>query len=178
MSGEIWTMTTKKVLPQRNLYFSEKASRASNSWKVFRRKLFTKEERQTEKRVIVLWDNDDKKRFCLDDGILCASSILEHHGCYRGFSLLETSQSASAIVRQRLLRRTPSAFFIPCLGIKITPPFWVVLFLWRRERDSNPWDAINAYTISNRAPSTSSAISPFSRLKYYTTTFLKLQAFF
>ena len=32
--------------------------------------------------------------------------------------------------------------------------------IWRRERDSNPRDAINAYTISNRAPSTSSAISP------------------
>ena len=32
---------------------------------------------------------------------------------------------------------------------------------WRRERDSNPRDAINAYTISNRAPSTSSAISPW-----------------
>lgn len=33
--------------------------------------------------------------------------------------------------------------------------------LWRRERDSNPRDAINAYTISNRAPSTNSAISPW-----------------
>ena len=32
--------------------------------------------------------------------------------------------------------------------------------MWRRERDSNPRTGINRYTISNRAPSTSSAISP------------------
>ena len=31
---------------------------------------------------------------------------------------------------------------------------------WRRERDSNPRTGISRYTISNRAPSTSSAISP------------------
>ena len=30
---------------------------------------------------------------------------------------------------------------------------------WRRERDSNPRTGINRYTISNRAPSTNSAIS-------------------
>ena len=34
-------------------------------------------------------------------------------------------------------------------------------FLWRRERDSNPRTGISRYTISNRAPSTSSAISPW-----------------
>ena len=35
-----------------------------------------------------------------------------------------------------------------------------VLLFWRRERDSNPRTGISRYTISNRAPSTSSAISP------------------
>ena len=34
-------------------------------------------------------------------------------------------------------------------------------FLWRRERDSNPRTGLSRYTISNRAPSTSSAISPY-----------------
>ncbi len=36
------------------------------------------------------------------------------------------------------------------------PPFTVYLIsaLWRRRRDSNPRDACDAYTISNRAPST------------------------
>ena len=34
------------------------------------------------------------------------------------------------------------------------------LFSWRRERDSNPRTGISRYTISNRAPSTNSAISP------------------
>ena len=33
-------------------------------------------------------------------------------------------------------------------------------FSWRRGRDSNPRDAFNAYTISSRAPSASSATSP------------------
>ena len=37
-----------------------------------------------------------------------------------------------------------------------------VLLFWRRERDSNPRTGISRYTISNRAPSTSSAISPDS----------------
>ena len=32
---------------------------------------------------------------------------------------------------------------------------------WRRERDSNPRTGISRYTISNRAPSTNSAISPY-----------------
>ena len=31
--------------------------------------------------------------------------------------------------------------------------------IWRRERDSNPWTLLTRYTISNRAPSTNSAIS-------------------
>ena len=50
------------------------------------------------------------------------------------------------------------------------------LFLfWRRGRDSNPRDAFNAYTISSRAPSASSATSPIqpillsqNQLEYHT----------
>ena len=42
-------------------------------------------------------------------------------------------------------------------------PDWVSLF-WRRERDSNPRNLYRVYTISNRAPSTSSAISPWTGL--------------
>ena len=43
---------------------------------------------------------------------------------------------------------------------------------WRRERDSNPRTGINRYTISNRAPSTNSAISAnlfccISNIGYY-----------
>ena len=38
-------------------------------------------------------------------------------------------------------------------------------FCWRRGRDSNPRDAFNAYTISSRAPSASSATSPIALLK-------------
>ena len=34
------------------------------------------------------------------------------------------------------------------------------LFFWRRRRDSNPRTAVNGYTISNRARSTSYATSP------------------
>ncbi len=37
------------------------------------------------------------------------------------------------------------------------------MFIWRRDRDSNPRYAFGAHTISNRAPSASSVISPFSR---------------
>lgn len=33
--------------------------------------------------------------------------------------------------------------------------------LWRRARDSNPRNAFDVYTISNRAPSTSSDNSPY-----------------
>ncbi len=47
---------------------------------------------------------------------------------------------------------------------------------WRRERDSNPRDAINAYTISNRAPSTSSAISPTEQQCLLYQLFLLRQA--
>ena len=36
----------------------------------------------------------------------------------------------------------------------------LVVFCWRRKRDSNPRTACNGYTISNRARSTSYAISP------------------
>ena len=59
-------------------------------------------------------------------------------------------------------------------------------FLWRREWDSNPRYACDVHTISNRAPSASSDISPrvlfgclvrFPRtLVYYTTLSLSLQA--
>ena len=34
------------------------------------------------------------------------------------------------------------------------------IFWWRREWDSNPWTAFGDYTLSRRAPSTNSAISP------------------
>ena len=47
--------------------------------------------------------------------------------------------------------------------------------VWRRGRDSNPRDAFNAYTISSRAPSASSATSPIqpilllqNQLEYHT----------
>ena len=39
------------------------------------------------------------------------------------------------------------------------PTLRSALCFWRRERDSNPRTGINRYTISNRAPSTNSAIS-------------------
>ena len=39
----------------------------------------------------------------------------------------------------------------------------ITVDLWRRGRDSNPRDAFNAYTISSRAPSASSATSPLLR---------------
>ena len=38
--------------------------------------------------------------------------------------------------------------------------FCYALFLWRRARDSNPRTVLGGYTISNRAPSTSSDNSP------------------
>ena len=49
--------------------------------------------------------------------------------------------------------------------------------IWRRERDSNPRDAINVYTISNRAPSTNSAISPTDNDNYNKKS-LQRQVFF
>ena len=46
---------------------------------------------------------------------------------------------------------------------------WLFIFfivtIWRKERDSNPRYAINVYTSSSRAPSTSSAIFPHIKLK-------------
>ena len=46
------------------------------------------------------------------------------------------------------------------------------LRLWRRARDSNPRNAFDVYTISNRAPSTSSDNSPYlqsnARILYMT----------
>ena len=47
---------------------------------------------------------------------------------------------------------------IPISKIKRRPCGQRFVF-WRRERDSNPRTGINRYTISNRAPSTNSAIS-------------------
>lgn len=47
---------------------------------------------------------------------------------------------------------------------KVTKPQQFRDFSQRKERDSNPRDAINAYTISSRAPSTSSAIFPYGKL--------------
>ena len=43
---------------------------------------------------------------------------------------------------------------------KRQPLLWISFSFWRRERDSNPRTGISRYTISNRAPSTNSAISP------------------
>ena len=60
----------------------------------------------------------------------------------------------------------------------------VCLFLWRRERDSNPRTGISRYTISNRAPSTNSAISPGCcashrhSIMYYTSFFWIVKPFF
>ena len=63
--------------------------------------------------------------------------------------------------------------YFDTLCIKIT------VFIWRRERDLNPRDAINAYTISNRALS---ATQPslqlcFKQLGYNTTLPHFCQAF-
>ena len=53
------------------------------------------------------------------------------------------------------------ATFIDEQRVKKKRHTYVYLFFWRRERDSNPRTGISRYTISNRAPSTSSAISPY-----------------
>ena len=48
----------------------------------------------------------------------------------------------------------------------------ITVDLWRRARDSNPRNAFDVYTISNRAPSTSSDNSPYlqsnARILYMT----------
>ena len=49
-------------------------------------------------------------------------------------------------------------FPLPCQNKKALTFVSAFLF-WRRERDSNPRTGFNRYTISNRAPSTNSAIS-------------------
>ena len=57
---------------------------------------------------------------------------------------------------------------------------------WRRERDSNPRTGISRYTISNRAPSTNSAISPSilffavcpDDMGYYNRYFERVKHFF
>lgn len=46
-------------------------------------------------------------------------------------------------------------------------------YRWRREWDSNPRQGISLNTISSRAPSTSSTISPYKG--YYTLFFLQFQ---
>ena len=52
-------------------------------------------------------------------------------------------------------RRTPA--------VRSRPGIRSLEFQWRRDRDSNPRYAFGAHTISNRAPSASSVISPLLR---------------
>ena len=71
--------------------------------------------------------------------------------------------SLKTIINRFINACSPSGFESLC--IKKEAPNYGYLFFWRRERDSNPRNAINVYTSSSRAPSTSSAISP--RLLHY-----------
>ena len=91
--------------------------------------------------------------FCLDGTVppvfLCNRTKPPHsgeidpkHGVSR-FSLERWSSSAHTLTLKK----------IGASDISLAP-------IWRRERDSNPRTGISRYTISNRAPSTSSAISP------------------
>ena len=48
--------------------------------------------------------------------------------------------------------------------VSVSPYNWLK---WRREWDSNPRTAINSHTISSRAPSTSSAISPYLCIEFF-----------
>lgn len=64
-------------------------------------------------------------------------------------------------------------FCFPLIKNRSRKPLYIKGFrLWRRARDSNPRNAFDVYTISNRAPSTSSDNSPClqsnARLLYMT----------
>ena len=61
------------------------------------------------------------------------------------------------------LRRAIPFESLPLLLQSIKRPARGRFLLWRRERDSNPRYPYEVYTISSRAPSTSSAISPGGR---------------
>ena len=70
-------------------------------------------------------------------------------------------------LRVKRFSRPPHSTTLPPLRKGDAAPFGAAVIVWRRDGDSNPRYPFGAYTISNRAPSASSDISPLRRLAVY-----------
>ncbi len=67
------------------------------------------------------------------------------------------------------------------MDIKKPEALWLLGFVWRRVRDLNPRCAVNAHTISSRAPSTTRPtlqILHFSNVANYSMQFDEMQVEF
>ncbi len=111
--------------------------------------LLTKKLRETSLRIFLLISWRRARDFCRLASLVATRQTLHRRVC----SLRESPRCSNPFLISTNKKRTDT--------VKVSVPF-----SWRRARDSNPRTVLGGYTISNRAPSTSSDNSPYLSNNY------------
>ena len=105
--------------------------------------------------------------------------LLDFTVCHEGKNFLKTTVICATGGKRSTGAFSVSPFRIPCyLYKKRKKHLTALLSFWRRARDSNPRTVLGGYTISNRAPSTSSDNSPNVTIGIISKFLKKIKTFF